>query len=162
MTLSKAVIAIAGAAAIGLLAFAAADRPDLILHNDSASVPEGFYVRVNTTPGIGAFVTVRAVDVAPPYATLRRFADPGDRLIKRVAASGGAEVCAKGALVMVGAMRLVRQRQDREGRALPTWRGCHVLRGGEFFLVGETSDSFDSRYFGIVRADQIEGVWRPL
>jgi type IV secretory pathway protease TraF len=49
-----------------------------------------------------------------------------------------------------------------DGRVLPTWRGCRVLHDGEFFVIGDTPDSFDSRYFGVVRADQIEGVWRPL
>jgi type IV secretory pathway protease TraF len=28
--------------------------------------------------------------------------------------------------------------------------------------MGETADSFDSRYFGIVREDAIEGVWKRL
>ena len=32
----------------------------------------------------------------------------------------------------------------------------------EVFLLGDTADSFDSRYWGPVRLTAIDGVWRPL
>ena len=51
---------------------------------------------------------------------------------------------------------------DSGRRVLPSWSGCRVLEENELFLVGDTPDSFDSRYFGIVTVDEIEGVWRPL
>ena len=40
--------------------------------------------------------------------------------------------------------------------------GCRTLSGNEVFLMGDTPDSFDSRYFGPVSADDIEGVWRQV
>jgi type IV secretory pathway protease TraF len=52
---------------------------------------------------------------------------------------------------------------DAAGRTLPRWRGDRVLTDGELF-VGSTriEHSFDSRFFGPVRASQIVGVYRRL
>ena len=150
------------ASAIVLLATGELHRGDVVLFNATPSVPTGFYVRSNAPLREGAFVTVRAADVADAYASLRHFTDDGDRFIKRVAARSGVRVCAEGESVTVGANAYTRQTQDSAGRTLPTWEGCHVLHAGEVFLMGETQDSFDSRYFGIVREDAIEGVWKRL
>lgn len=148
--------------AIALVAAGEINRRDAVLYNATPSVPTGFYVRADTPVREGAFVTVRAADVADAYASLRHFTDDGDRFIKRVAARAGVRVCAEGESVTVGAIAYVRQTHDSAGRTLPTWEGCHVLHAGEVFLMGETPDSFDSRYFGIVREDAIEGVWKRL
>lgn len=151
-----------GLTALGLLALSGVSFRDRILLNESPSVPTGFYLRTDDPIARGVFVTVRAVDVAPAYARARHFTDAGDRFIKRVAATRGERVCAEGAAVTVGSLRIERQSHDRRGRRLPSWSGCHILGQGELFLLGDTSDSFDSRYFGVVRSDKIEGVWRPL
>lgn len=37
-----------------------------------------------------------------------------------------------------------------------------TLAVDEVFLMGDTPDSFDSRYFGPVNTADIEGVWRPV
>lgn len=150
------------AGAVALLAAAELNRRDVVLFNATPSVPTGLYVRSDAPVREGAFVTVRAADVATDYAVMRHFTDTGDRFIKRVAAREGDQVCAEGERVSVGAETLTRATHDSAGRALPTWEGCHVLHEGEVFLLGETADSFDSRYFGIVREDAIEGVWKRL
>lgn len=159
----RALIALAlSAGAVALLAAAELNRRDVVLFNATPSVPTGFYLRSDAPLREGAFVTVRAADVARDYAVMRHFTDTGDRFIKRVAAGAGVRVCGDGASVQVGAQTLTRATHDSAGRALPTWEGCHVLHAGEMFLMGETADSFDSRYFGIVREDAIEGVWKRL
>ncbi|HWA21918.1 MAG TPA: S26 family signal peptidase [Caulobacterales bacterium] len=150
------------AGAIALLAVAEARRGDVVLFNATPSVPTGFYVRAETPVRDGVFVTVRAAQVARSYASLRHFIGDGDRFIKRVGARSGVRVCAEGGTVTVGEIAYARQTHDSAGRTLPTWEGCRVLQDGEVFLMGETSDSFDSRYFGIVREDVIEGVWKRL
>jgi conjugative transfer signal peptidase TraF len=148
--------------ALGLILFSAWNERDAILLNSTPSAPIGLYVRIDAPVEPGAFVTVRARDVAPPYARLRRFDDPGDRFIKRVRASAGDNVCAAGDSVQIGEATFRRRTHDRAGRALPTWEGCRRLAANEVVLIGDGDDSFDSRYFGVVRLDQIEGVWRPL
>ncbi len=102
----------------------------------------------------------RARDVALNYATTRRFTDANDRFLKRVIALDGDVVCALGPRVTINhTIALQRRTVDSVGRALPTWSGCRRLHG-QVFLIGDTADSFDGRYWGPVASDLIEGVWR--
>lgn len=53
--------------------------------------------------------------------------------------------------------------RDRQGRPLPTWSGCHVLRTGELFLMNPAApDSFDGRYFGVLRLTHVIGRAAPV
>ena len=133
-----------------------------LIFNASPSVPTGFYLRTNAPPAPGAFVTVRAAAVAPVYARARGFSDASDRFIKRVAAGGGENVCAHGDTVSLGARIVTRASHDNSGRALPRWTGCRTLAADEVFLIGDTPDSFDSRYWGPIAISTIDGVWSPL
>ncbi len=133
---------------------------DVVIYNASPSMPQGVYVRMHSPIVRHSIVTVRARDVALNYAAARRFTDPNDRFLKRVAALDGDVVCALGPLVTVNhELTLQRRTVDNAGRALPTWSGCRRL-DGQVFLIGDTADSFDGRYWGPVASEQIEGVWR--
>lgn len=149
--------ATAGAAIIGV-------RPEpVVIYNPSPSVPPGFYVRSTGDVGVGDFVTVAAVNTALEYAAQRNFVDATDRFIKRVAATPGQVVCSEGERVTIdGRPVATRLQHDAEGRALPTWHGCRTLTTGEVFLLGDTDDSFDGRYWGPTRIDDIDGVWTRL
>ena len=106
---------------------------------------------------------MRAADASPAYARARDFTDRTDRFIKRVAATGGTQVCAEGDRVTVpGRGAVARLTRDTAGRVLPSWDGCRTLGADEVFLLGDTAYSFDSRYWGPVRISAIDGVWRPL
>lgn len=132
----------------------------LIIYNPSPSVPRGFYVRVARAPQTGDFVTIASVDAAANYVALRGFADPTDRFIKRIAAASGQTVCAEGESVLIdGRLAAVRRSRDSEGRALPAWSGCRTLETDEVFLLGDTADSFDGRYWGPTRLQSVSGVW---
>ena len=123
----------------------------------------GFYLRMRDEPRRGSIVTVRASDVAPAQARAHRFERPTDRFIKRIAALAGDEICATASDISINGQFVAERRTvDGEGRALPRWQGCRTLRIDEFFLLGDTTDSFDARYWGPVRRSQIEGVWRRL
>ncbi len=152
---------------LSVLAFAAviaaAKADPLVIYNPSESVPSGFYLRDASPPQPGAFVTVAAHAVAPEYAALRHYADPTDRFLKRITAVAGQRLCADGADVSVdGALVARRIERDAEGRTLPTWSGCRLLAADEVFLLGDTPDSFDGRYWGPTPLTQIEAVWRPF
>jgi conjugative transfer signal peptidase TraF len=156
-----AAFVIIGAAA-ALLALGTGAR-DILLYNATNSMPVGFYRRNETPPLRGAIVTVRARDVARAYAASRGFDDAGDRFLKRVAATAGDCVCAEGENIVInGSIRAHRARRDSRGAPLPWWNGCRRLGRGELFLLGDAQTSFDSRYFGPVRASAIEGVWTRL
>lgn len=188
----RSVLLLAGGMAAALAAAALAAPRDLLLYNHSPSVPEGFYVRTSAPVTLGAFVTVRARNVAPDEARQRQFEDDSDRFIKRVAAAAGARVCGDGQrltisgddIVVVGAdeqqqiaaaseaahdghgraaaVRILAVEQGGDHRSPVGWRGCRVLTDGEVLLLGDTADSFDGRYWGPVSVHLIEGVWRRL
>jgi len=146
--------------AVAWIVFPARDQ---LLYNHTPSVPVGLYLRSNGAIERGAFVTVRAVDVAPDQAALRNYDGPRNRFIKRVSASAGDEVCAEGdTLIINGQPRARRLSADRTGRTLPWWNECRVLSSEEILLLGDTEDSFDGRYWGPIDRSLVEGVWRRL
>jgi len=136
----------------------------IVIYNPSLSVPSGFYLRSGEAAlRRGAFVTVAAAEVVPEYAALRGYADASDYFLKRVAATEGQLVCAEDGMVSIDGTEIAtRAARDAEGRPLPTWRGCRRLGADELFLLGDTDDSFDGRYWGPVTMDMIEGVWAPM
>ncbi|WAC61388.1 S26 family signal peptidase [Brevundimonas sp. SL130] len=142
------------------LGLAAHRAPTLALVNASPSLPRGLYVRDfagRASPG--AIVVVPQPDVARAY--LGDLGMPANvLLIKRVAARGGDRVCRDGGRVVTPERTVVANRVDRNGVALPQWRGCRVLKEGELFLLGDTAESFDSRYFGPVDRRRLTGVYR--
>ncbi len=137
-------------------------RP-VVIYNPSQSVPSGFYVRSGDPPRRGDVVTVAAGEVAPEYAALRGYADRSDLFLKRVTATEGQLVCAQDGMISIdGAQVATRIERDAEGHTLPSWRGCRRLGADELFLLGDTDDSFDGRYWGPVTIDLVEGVWAPI
>lgn len=151
-----------GALGLGVAVFLTARFEPIVIFNASPSVPTGFYRRTDASPSPGAFVTVRAAAVSLDYARLRGFADANDRFIKRIAATSGDIVCAEGDTVTIGSFSLNRASHDSMGHTLPHWTGCRALSADEVFLLGDTPDSFDSRYWGPVAISAIDGVWVRL
>ncbi len=151
-----------GAAGLVALAIAGARASELILYNETPSMPVGFYARSHEPIVVGSIVTIRAHDVAHDYA-MSRGAGADFRLLKRIAATPGNIVCADGEQITIdGELRALRRSLDRSGRELPTWSGCHALGAHEYLVLGDSADSFDGRYFGAVTEADIEGVWRPI
>ncbi len=135
----------------------------VLIYNPSDSVPSGFYLRSDVPLAIGSFVTVAAIDVAPEYTALRGYDDRSDFFLKRVTAIAGQQVCADDQVLSIDGVQVaVRSTHDEQGRALPTWEGCRTLVEGEVFLLGDTDDSFDGRYWGPTPVSLIEAAWRPL
>ena len=151
-----------GSAALIALYVSLSRVPDIILYNDTASMPVGFYLRSNDQIALGTIVTVEVHEIAHAYA-LERGVGSNFRLLKRIAATEGNIVCADGAQITVdGEVRALRSARDSVGRTLPSWSGCRELSEGQYLVLGDSADSFDGRYFGIVTASNIEGVWRPI
>ena len=139
-----------------------AKRP-LLVWNASPSVPVGLY-RIAAGPvRRDDLVLVRPPPEMAALAQQRRYLPTSAYLIKTVAATAGDRVCRFADRVFVRGRLAARARaRDRLGRPLPAWHGCRRLDAGELFLLTPDAHSFDSRYFGIVPADQVVGRAVPL
>ena len=153
--------ALAGIALVGLSAIAH-PRPRLVW-NASASVAVGLYRVIPGALERGDFVLVLIPKSIEKLAAGRGYLPGGIPLIKRVAAVAGDDVCAfDGAIVVNGGIFARQRKVDRAGRSLPRWTECRALAGGEFLLLGDAPDSFDSRYFGPVSSARVIGRLAPL
>jgi conjugative transfer signal peptidase TraF len=135
--------------------------------NASASAPLGLYAV--SSPDIlrrGDMVVVRLPKAARMLAATRHYLPANVPAVKRIVATVGDRVCARGGTVRIAGRMVVRRlARDRLGRPLPAWDGCRRLASGELFLAmaGEPA-SFDSRYFGPVERGNVIGrahlLWR--
>jgi type IV secretory pathway protease TraF len=101
---------------------------------------------------------------ARELAARRHYLPVNVPLVKRVAAAAGDRVCATGRSILIGTRRLpLGKSRDAAGRPMPRWSGCHRLGTGEYLLLMDSPDSFDGRYFGITRKQELVGravlVW---
>lgn len=149
---------------IALVGFSAIAHPQPhVVWNASASVAVGLYRVVSGAPERGDFVLVRLPKSIEKLAAMRGYLPAGVPLIKRIAAIAGDDVCAFDGAIIVNGEIVARQRKvDRAGRSLPRWNECRELVQGEFFLLGDAPDSFDSRYFGPVTSARVIGRLAPL
>lgn len=168
-------ITILGTAGIG---FAVTTRKAVRLtYNPSPSAPLGVYTLAPVAPNFG--MGRRTSRSSPPQrgqlilawppvaaarlADHRHYVPLGVPLLKSVSAAFRDRVCRFGPAVTInGHLAAIALSEDRAGRALPAWRGCHRLGKQELFLLGATAASFDSRYFGPVSRAAIIGHARPL
>lgn len=150
-------VLIAGGIGLALLGLAAAldfmgPLAPRVVWNASASAPIGLWrihpgARIRT----GDMVLATTPASVRQLAAQRHYLPANVPLLKRVAARDGDEVCALGQGIFVNG-RWIGERRivDRQGRPLPRWSGCELLRNGRLFLLMDAPDSFDGRYFGPV------------
>ncbi len=130
-----------------------------LVWNFTPSIPIGLYAieerewvrgdRVALKPTGQLQETLRRADVLKE----------GRFLMKRVAASVGDDVCRSGIQVSVNGFAAAVVRPDAN---LPDWSGCVHLKAGDVFLLGDTDNSFDGRYFGVTSAHDIVGPLQSL
>lgn len=136
-----------------------------VLWNASASVPVGLY-RLHPADhvAIGDLVAVQPPLALSDYLEAREYLPLGVPLLKHVVALEGALVCRWGDRITVDHRLLGHAHaQDRNGRDLPIWQGCHRLGAGEVFLMNpDAPDSLDGRYFGTLPRSAITARLTPL
>ena len=136
-----------------------------VVWNASASVPTGLYaIRGKQSLHVGERV---AIEPPPGLRRLlgeRGYLPTGVPLIKRITAVSGQRVCRFGHGVTIdGDVAGVARARDRMGRPLPAWFGCRILRTGELFVMNPAvPDSFDGRYFGVLRLANVIGRATPV
>lgn len=149
--------------AIGGLSFVPA-TPRLIW-NASASTPIGLYAlepadRLEVTD----LVALHAPDPLARFLAARGYLPAGVLLLKRVLGVPGQTVCRTGGTITVDGIEMGEALpRDRDGRDLPSWRGCRRIADDELFLMNwQIPDSLDGRYFGPVPKTAIVGRAMPV
>lgn len=136
-----------------------------LLWNASASVPVGLY-RLEPVDqlAVGDLVAVHPPAALSDFLDARGYLPRGVPLLKHVMALEGALVCRSGDRISINHRHLGRAHaQDRNGRDLPVWQGCHRLAAGEVFLMNpDAPDSLDGRYFGTLLRTAITARLTPL
>lgn len=150
--------------AAALLATALVPPAPRLVWNASASAPIGLYaVSPSMSAKLGDMVIARIPEPYRRLAATRRYLPMNVPVVKRVAAAAGDEVCALGQEIFVNgrwiAERLV---NDGTGRPMPMWSGCVRLHARQLFLLMDAPASFDGRYFGVTKGDDIIGKARLL
>jgi conjugative transfer signal peptidase TraF len=142
--------------------------------NTTPSFPLGLYKVVNQPVTKGAYVSF-----CPPQgkvfelAVARRYINSGDcpggygKLLKRVFAQAGDSVLIDEAGIQVNGQLLLNSGQlvlDADGQPLPQFRfKWQRLDAGEYLLLSDINpQSFDARYFGLIRRAQIKHVVEPF
>jgi len=156
--MNRSGLACAGWLALAGLGLASQSGVKLAIVNESPSLQKGLYLRGLSAPQAGAIVALPPPPGARAYLAGLGF-PTSVLLLKRIAAVEGDLVCAAGDTLVTPQRREQLRIHDRRGRLLPHWRGCGRLRAGELFLLGDTDESFDSRYFGPVRTADLKGVF---
>ena len=153
-----------GALGVTALLGAASLGGPWVLWNRTDSEPVGLYGRTLKPPAIGRLIAFQAPPAAFPYADGRMSYLRRVPILKQIAAVEGDLVCARdGVLAINGQPVAPVYTRDPLGRALPQWNGCRRLRAAEYFVYSDRiPNSFDSRYYGPVSAQQVLGVYRPL
>ncbi|MBN9678734.1 S26 family signal peptidase [Salipiger bermudensis] len=163
---SRRTIVVATAVATTLIVLPAVIQwSSRVLWNASASIPVGLY-RLHPTDhiAIGDLVAVQPPPALSDFLHARGYLPRGVSLLKHVMALEGALVCRSSDGITVD-HRLLGEahEQDRVGRDLPIWQGCHQLGAGEVFLMNpDAPDSLDGRYFGPLQLTAITARLTPL
>ena len=133
--------------------------------NATASVPTGLYaIRGRASLHVGERVAILPPTELRRLLAERHYLPASVPLLKRIAAVRGQRVCRFGHGVtingtVVGAARA----RDHLGRSLPAWSGCRTLHAGELFVMNPSApDSFDGRYFGVLRLADVIGRATPV
>ena len=158
---SRIIGAIAGAVCIFALLDIFRPTTPYVFYNKSQSAPIGWYrLTPKETPKRDTIVAAFAPEKARNMAAIRDYLPSHVPLIKTVWASEGDKVCSKDGVITAPNRPDIHARaQDGLGRIMPGWTGCITLSETQFFLVStHVQNSWDSRYFGPVEADNILGV----
>lgn len=159
-------IILSGIGIVAIAAGASAALPSpLLLYNPSPSVPVGYYVRSGERPGKGKLIAFHVPKLGLPYAEKHMPYVVRGSIIKKVVADAGDHVCttADNRLAINGKVIAPIADRDSHGRPLPRWTGCRTLGAGEYFVFSDRiANSYDSRYYGPVKTEQIIGTFRPI
>jgi conjugative transfer signal peptidase TraF len=120
--------------------------------NVTSSMPRGLYFLDRSKPiERGTVVCLPVPPNIRPLVNDRHYLPPNFRLLKKVVALPGDQVCLDHHSYVVGGAPLsVIADHDHLGRPLPAYSFCSTVPPGSVFLIAHGDSSLDSRYFGPV------------
>lgn len=135
--------------------------------NVSSSIPYGVYKRVDKYPQKDDYILFCLEDELAKLSVERRYTTTGNcsfqsaPIGKRVVAAQGdlVKISKKG--IEVNGKLLSKTRPstyDLLERKMPEYSIHRYLDNAEFVVASTKENSYDSRYFGIVRGEQVKGV----
>ena len=136
-----------------------------LVYNPSDSVPRGWYrIEPADSLRVDSIVLARLPAQAAALAAQRDYLPAGIPLLKRIGAVAPQRVCVDGTSVRIDDVMVAAvMRADGHDRPLSAWSQCRGLAHGELFLLSSTNPaSFDSRYFGPIRASDVIGSAQPI
>ncbi len=146
-----------------LIASLTVNNPTKLVWNASESLPKGLYSITESLPSKGELVLVRLPEWVQFLANQRKYLPRNTPALKRVYGVHGDAVCRFGEVVFINQISVaIAKSRDYTNRKMPIWRGCKRLNSDELFLLTEHSDSFDGRYFGVVKTSSVIGMARPV
>ena len=130
-----------------------------LVTNDTISLPEGEWLRLPLwrTPQIGG---VYEFTISNERLTLaKKFGYHGDgTFLKKLVAKGGDLVTINSDGVLINGKYLTNKgiENARNINLYPIESMNYKLSNGEYFFIGLSAHSYDSRYFGIIKETQIK------
>ena len=152
------VIASTAALAIAMLMTPMSANSAQFVWNMTSSAPTGVYRIDRSSRGVGDRVAVLPSQDLAADLNRRRILPEGKLLIKRVVAARGETVCRYDDKVSINTrVAATALTAASDGVLLPLWRGCITLTDDQVFLLGDTANSYDGRYFGVTSAHDVIG-----
>ena len=154
----RVVIASISAAAVAMLAVPISASSAQLVWNLTPSAPAGLYRIERGAWHVGDRVAVLPSQDLAADLDERGVLRNGKLLIKRVAAAAGDKVCRQNDEVSVNGRVVAKAKiNGSDGALLPFWHGCVTLSDAQIFLLGDTANSYDGRYFGVTSASDVIG-----
>ncbi len=129
-----------------------------ITYQSTPSMPEGYYL----TYKVKSIQRENNVIFMPNQKTEKfiiqhGWLPEGIPLLKRVIGIPGDKLCIKHHMVYINNKRVaVAKLKDNKGEALPIFTYCGEIQPDYYFVQGISSpNSFDSRYYGLIKREQI-------
>lgn len=135
--------------------------------NISSSIPYGVYKRVDKYPQKDDYILFCLEDELAKLSVERRYTTTGNCSFqsapigkKVVAEQGDLVKISKEGIEVNGKLlsKTIPSNYDLLERKMPEYNMHRYLDNDEFIVASAKENSYDSRYFGIVRGEQIKGV----
>ena len=144
----------------------------LLYINTSNSLPQGLYLNLPVFElKKNDLVLICLNEEMAKFAKERNYIKKGDcplntaPLGKKITGIFNDKVIFKKDFILVNNIKIKNSKpllKDSSGRNLPKILGEILIKKGEYLLLNEVNDSFDSRYFGTISTSNIKGKLIPV